>query len=569
MREIGIDINVDSERIQSLYSACPARNPIRSEKTRYQHYCAAESNNTAPPKPTTAATIMADATNSSVVGAAVALGLAWVRSHPWGICGAILLVNLVLTRNRKGLREIPGPFLASFSNLWKLRAVWNKNMHRENVRVHEDYGPIVRIGPNHVSVADPQSMKLIYGVQNVFRKSAFYPLAEAIYQGKFLPTLFTTESNEYHMRLKRGSTRAFAMDTVVGLEPFVDKCISLLLERLREVSQNGKQGINPVEWMQYFAFDVLGEINFSKDLGFLENGKDVDNIIAAIGGILVYVSLIGQIPRLHKFLLGNPLLAKFFPGIEKTNQVLQFSLQQVEERQRNPVDRKDILSQLLETHKNDPESLTMSEIIAITTTNVIAGSDTTAVSLSSVMYHLSKYPETKKKLVQEIEHAEREGLASNPITYAEAIKLPYLSAVIDEAMRMHSATGFILERVVPKNGITLHGVYLPENTIVGVNGWVLHRNKEVFGEDAHTFRPERWTEGDPEKIKEMRRNLFSFGHGPRSCIGKNISILEMWKVVFELYRNFDIVLASDDEWKVLGHWFTPQSNVKVLLKPRN
>ncbi|KAI4860878.1 cytochrome P450 [Hypoxylon rubiginosum] len=506
--------------------------------------------------------------STSVLTQGIALGWAWVKSHPWVTAMIILLGNLIRTRYRGGLRQIPGPFVASFSNLWKIRAVWNKNMHRENVRIHEDYGPIVRIGPHHVSVADPQSMKIIYGVQNVFRKSAFYPLAEAIYQGRFLPTLFTTESNEYHMKLKRGSARAFAMDTVVGLEPFADKCISLLLSRLREISKDGEHAINPVEWMQYFAFDVLGEINFSKNLGFLEKGADVDNIIAAIGGILVYVSLVGQVPLLHKFLLGNPFLAKWFPAIEKTNQVLQFSLQQVEERQQNPTPRKDILNQLLETHKDDPEILSMREIIAITTTNVIAGSDTTAISLTSVMYYLSKHRDVRKKLVREIESAEREGRASNPITYAEAIKLPYLSAVIDEAMRMHPATGFILERVVPENGITLHGIYLPKNTVVGVNSWVLHRNKDVFGEDAYSFRPERWIENEEQKVKEMRRNLFAFGHGPRSCIGKNISILEMWKVIFELYRHFDIDLASDGEWKVAGHWFTSQSNVRMTFKPK-
>jgi cytochrome P450 len=79
---------------------------------------------------------------------------------------------------------------------------------------------------------------------------------------------------------------------------------------------------------------------------------------------------IGQIPFAHKFLLGNPLLPKLFPAIEKTNQVLQFSLARVEERQKNPLERKDILNQLLETHRADPASLSLDEIIAITTTNV-------------------------------------------------------------------------------------------------------------------------------------------------------------------------------------------------------
>lgn len=201
--------------------------------------------------------------------------------------------------------------------------------------------------------------------------------------------MFTTESNDYHMRLKRGAVKAYSMDTVAGLEPYVDKCIAVLVARLREVTQSGAKPVSPVAWLQYFAFDVLGEINFSKDLGFLEKGADVDNIIAAVGGILTYVSLvslrlssvtmlgavtefwqIGQIPLAHKFLLGNPLLPKLFPAIEKTNQVLQFSLAQVEERQRKPGERKDLLNRLLDTHRTDPNSLTVDEIIAITTTNV-------------------------------------------------------------------------------------------------------------------------------------------------------------------------------------------------------
>lgn len=93
-----------------------------------------------------------------------------VQQHPVFVISTLIFLQLISTKYRDGLRQIPGPFLASFSNLWKLNAVWHQNMHRENLRVHEDYGDIVRIGPNHVSLADPQSMRTIYGVTNVFPK---------------------------------------------------------------------------------------------------------------------------------------------------------------------------------------------------------------------------------------------------------------------------------------------------------------------------------------------------------------------------------------------------------------
>ena len=71
---------------------------------------------------------------------------------------------------------------------------------------------------------------------------------------------------------------------------------------------------------------VVGSLTFDKQLGFLEQGKDVDDVIATIHGMLVYSSLIGQVPYLHSFLLGNPLLRVLLPSMEHLDKVLQFTL---------------------------------------------------------------------------------------------------------------------------------------------------------------------------------------------------------------------------------------------------
>ena len=83
--------------------------------------------------------------------------------------------------------------------------------------------------------------------------------------------------------------------------------------------------------------------------------------------------------------------------------------------------------------------------------------------------------------------------------------MPYLQAVMKEAMRMHPAVGISMPRYVPSGGAEIGGRYYPEGTVVGVNAWVIHRDREVFGEDADVFRPERWLEGDS---KEMARNMY-------------------------------------------------------------
>ncbi|EDN03976.1 predicted protein [Histoplasma mississippiense (nom. inval.)] len=481
----------------------------------------------------------------------------------------LFFVSCIWTRYSPGLRNVPGPFVASFSNLWKIYRVLKKDMAWRNIEVHEKYGPLVRIGPNHVSASDPEALKTIYNFTNIFPKSEFYSIGEGLYEGKKLPTLFTTRSNEYHARLKRASAKGFSMTALSELEPYVNGCIELFLKRVEGRSNDGKIALDIGPWMQFFAFDVLGEVNFSKSLGFLETGVDVDNNIAAIDQFLSYVSLIGQIPTAHYFLLGNPILPLIFSNYEKLNKIQEFAIAMVKERKQNPVDRKDILASLFEVHDSSPSKLSSREIVAITTTNILAGSDTTAITLRAVFYYLCKNPSTYRKLQQEVDSAVEEGRLSEPATYKETTTLTYLGAVINEAMRIHPPTGFILERVVPEGGLTLGGTYLPKGTVVGVNSWVINYNKHVFGMDVGVFRPERWLEGNPEELADRNRNMFAFGAGPRVCIGKHISLLEMRKLVTEFVRHFNFELEDPKaELNIQAGWFVKQEGLKLKFKRR-
>lgn len=104
----------------------------------------------------------------------------------------------------------------------------------------------------------------------------------------------------------------------------------------------------------------------------------------------------------------------------------------------------------------------------------IAGSGTTSVALRAILYYLCRNPVAYRKLRREVLDAEAGRKISKPITYAESLQLEYLSAVINETLRVHPSTGFILERIVPRGGATISDVYLPEGTIVGVNTWGKH-----------------------------------------------------------------------------------------------
>lgn len=201
-------------------------------------------------------------------------------------------------------------------------------------------------------------------------------------------------------------------------------------------------------------------------------------------------------------------------------------------------------------------------------THRFAGHDALAISMRTIFYYLCRNPKTHAQLSHEIREADAAGLLSPIATYAQAASLPYLSAIINEAFRIHPPVGLILERHVPAGGETISGIHLPEGTVVGINAWVLHRNKEIFGKDAHCFRPERWIECDPEQLKEMRRNLFTFGAGSRACIGRNIALFEIFKLVLEICRNFDFRLADPERrWRVQGSWVTKQTGMDMVFFP--
>lgn len=98
--------------------------------------------------------------------------------------------------------------------------------------------------------------------------------------------------------------------------------------------------------------------------------------------------------------------------------------------------------------------------------------------------------------------------ASGNVEWTQAQGLPYFQACLKEAMRLRPAVGLNIGRLAPApDGVEIDGRHYPAGTRLAVNGWVLHRDKGVFGADAEFFRPERWLE-DEEGARVMERFMF-------------------------------------------------------------
>jgi hypothetical protein len=93
-----------------------------------------------------------------------------MASNLWILAIILLFLNLLRTRYSRGLNKFNGPFLASFTNLWKVWYAFNSSQEPTYVDIHRKYGDIVRIGPNALSFADPQAIHDIYGPKGTPRK---------------------------------------------------------------------------------------------------------------------------------------------------------------------------------------------------------------------------------------------------------------------------------------------------------------------------------------------------------------------------------------------------------------
>ncbi|KAH8742675.1 cytochrome P450 [Diaporthe sp. PMI_573] len=468
-----------------------------------------------------------------------------------------------------GIRGLPGPFFASINPAWRISLVFRRHAHAEYRKLHEKYGPIVRTAPGVVDISDPEALPLIYGINSKFIKSSFYRTLDTTYEGKSMPSLFTTISPEDHKALKRPVAQKFSMTSIRSLEYLVDPCSEIFIRAMKDLEG---QVVDLGVWLQWYAFDVIGSITFEKRFGFMEQRRDVNGAISAIE-FLIYGSIVGQVPWFHQFLAETSTFRKLIrmlsipDAMVITSQMVSQALDEYDSMGGDEK-RQDFLAYLRQQQKSTSTTMPRREMMNHLLNNLLAGSDTTAISLRAVFYYLIRDKRVYAELQKEIDAFEAAGRLSPVITYAESLEMSYLQICLKEAMRMHPGVSFPLERVVPRGGIEISGKLLPEGTIVGMNPAVIHRNQQVFGEDADFFRPERWL-GDEEKVKLMDRTLLTFGAGTRTCIGKNISIMEMGKFVPQVLRHFEIQWASElAEWEVKTNWFARQQGFRVRFKTR-
>jgi hypothetical protein len=232
-----------------------------------------------------------------------------------GLSIAILVVQYAIAYLQSPLKKLPGPFLAHFSDVWRLWNHYSQTHIETQRRLHEKYGNIVRIGPKTVSVTDPELIKTIYSTRGTFvkvslphlrtssfrqrdtdaHKSEYYSVNDAIQDGQRISNIFGTRSNDFHTRQIRPIRHLYKPAFATELEPVMNDTVRVLCT---ELEQRFMQGANVGktcdigEWISYFVWDFLGDMTFSKRMGFMEQGHDVDGTLESAEKVMRYFSVV-------------------------------------------------------------------------------------------------------------------------------------------------------------------------------------------------------------------------------------------------------------------------------------
>ncbi|EAQ84780.1 hypothetical protein CHGG_08794 [Chaetomium globosum CBS 148.51] len=195
------------------------------------------------------------------------------------LCWAFLHQSRVYYR----LRHFPGPFVARFTNLQRVSWVQTARSHEIHAQMHKRYGDFVRMGPNMVSISDPNLIPAVYPIRPGVPKGNFYrSLMPYSRQGAALPLVFNTRDEALHKKMKKPIAPIFSLSNVLTFEKFVDQILELLFTQLDQRFAGRETPFDLGDWLQFFAFEVMGTMTFSRQYGFLEKGCDGNGLLGAI-----------------------------------------------------------------------------------------------------------------------------------------------------------------------------------------------------------------------------------------------------------------------------------------------
>ncbi|RAH76615.1 putative cytochrome P450 [Aspergillus japonicus CBS 114.51] len=434
------------------------------------------------------------------------------------------------------LSHIPGPKLAAATFLYEawFDLIRGGRFTHEIRRLHEIYGPVVRINPEELHFNDPNFIDEVYPTAGRTRNKQVHYVTFAT--GPTAEAMFATIDHKHH-RIRRGAmNKFFSRAQIARLEPEIKRLTDQLCDKIIRLGTKDHEPLDITTAYSCFTADVISGYCFGESFGFVEQEGWEPNFRDAVVGLLETIFLFRFIPVTKLLVPLVPFLWRWLPRSlqvymdESTEKMPARVRQARQEFETGTIPSRPTIFHALLTSSLPEAERTDYRLTGDGLSLNTAGTETTAWTLTVATYYLLSQPKTLARLVEELESAD----ATNR-TWNELEKLPYLSAVIAEALRLSYGVSPRSPRIAPNERLIYRGrfqgreivYHIPPGTPVGMSNAINHHNEDVFP-DSDNFRVERWLEADEAQRRRLETSLTSFSRGSRSCVGINLAYCNLY-----------------------------------------
>ncbi|KAF1830436.1 cytochrome P450 [Decorospora gaudefroyi] len=433
-----------------------------------------------------------------------------------GLFGSMVTYRLFL----HPLHLFPGPLVARLTSFWVIQqSIPDLKFYVKLRGLHDRYGDFVRIRPREVSICHPDAVIDVHGPRSRIRKGEWYDLTYPH------PNLQAVRDPELHRKQRPYWDKAFQSNALQEYTPRLAAHYKILMSMFDSHATLGTSVDASGAFLDLF-FDVISDLTFGKSFNGLTT-KQRSPIVEEFlkrqrpGGFLLL-----HIPILH---IVRQLSMK---TIKKWEHWYEAAL---EARKTMRTETSDIYTYL---SKSDGF---MSNLVGEAELIMVAGADTNAITITNVCYLMCRHPEYQTKLYEELaELPTIDGIIDDQ----HLVGKPYLTGIINEALRLHPPAPSGVQRLTPPEGAVIAGRYIPGDIVVTTPTYSLHRDPRTFAR-PNDFIPERWS-SKPELV--LRKEAFlPFGYGAYNCSGKPLAMLQLRMVVAMIFKQFEVSFAPDKE----------------------
>ncbi|KAN0093577.1 cytochrome P450 [Hyaloscypha variabilis] len=453
---------------------------------------------------------------------------------------ALLLYPITLALYRlyfHPLAKFPGPKLAAVTDWYEFYfdVVKRGQFMWEIGRMHDLYGPIVRINPEELHINDPDFYEKLYsGKRDKY--------ARWVDLGATPGASFSTVGHEHH-RLRRGALNAFfSKRAVVALEPVIQGKVGRLLGRFGGVMGTGEV-VRVDAAFTALTMDVISQYSFARDDDYLSEPdfklQWKETLIGAFEG----GALLRQFPWMLRVMnlfpdawvaWMNPsmkLMLDWKAGVRARVKPILDGTEKEEEGKGH----RSIFHELRDCNLPDEEK-TVGRLCDEGQILTGAGTETTATTLTQITFFLLEDRGILEKLRSELRTVMPTKDSEISVTRLE--QLPYLSAVISEGLRISIGVTARLPRIATDEILKYKEWVIPFRTPVSESGYFILMNETIFPEPSK-FRPERWLK-DSKYNRSLEKYLVNFGKGTRQCVGMNLAYAELYLTIARVSRKYEL-----------------------------